>query len=189
MSRFAFPSLAVPLSAAMAATPRREPAPMQAVPQLPLERLAGAWHEIARLPSPLQQADDKHITLRFEVLGDGALQVERRSQQRDGTPHIRQAAVRRRHPIEEPGQLEFANVPAWLRWWSGAWSERWVLALAPGGEWMMLGAPDRDQLWLLAREPTMERNVLETLKAKARGLGYDLAPLIISGQLRSFQPL
>lgn len=55
--------------------------------------------------------------------------------------------------------------------------------------WMMLGEPDRRSLWMLSREPTMERTVLETLKSKARSLGYDLAPLIVSGELRSYQPL
>ena len=48
----------------------------------------------------------------------------------------------------------------------------------------------RDQLPDYARDLKLNLgSVLETLKGKARALGCDLAPLIVSGELRSYLPV
>lgn len=188
MSWLPHPALTGALSVSMA-TPHPALASMKAVPRLDLSRFLGRWHEIARLPSPRQQPTDRGITLTFSECNAAGMRMERLSQPSEGAQRTQVAMARRRYPVEEPGQFQCTSSPRWLRWWSGAWADLWILALAPDYQWMMLGDPERNGLWLLAREPTMERNVLEMLKARARGLGYDLAPLIISGQLRSFQPV
>ena len=47
-------------------------------------------------------------------------------------------------------------------------------ALDPDYQWAMVGEPGRDYLWILSREPSMDRALFEQLKAKAEGMGYDL---------------
>lgn len=161
---------------------------IKAVPQLDLERFAGRWHEIARLPSPLQRATDRKVALEIAHAGTG-LCLRLLARQADGTERGARAALRRRFPVEEPGQFQRSTAPSWLRWLPSSWQPLWVLAVDRDYRWAMLGEPGRQGLWILARDATMERSVLETLKGKARGLGYDLAPLILSGELRSYLPL
>jgi apolipoprotein D and lipocalin family protein len=176
------------LSVGMAATEKAQ-APMKAIPQLDLERFAGLWHEIARLPTAAQQASDRRITITFAPQPHAQLDITTHCEQADGTRRTTRVHARRRYPIEEPGQFQRRTGPAWLAALPWAWSEYWILALDRDYRWLMLGDPDRQGLWMLSRDPTMERGVLESLKSKARGLGYDLAPLLVSGELRSFQPL
>lgn len=176
------------LSVGMAAA-EKALAPMKAIPQLDLERFAGLWHEIARLPTPSQHAGDRRITVTFAPQPETRLEITTRCEQADGTVRTTRIHARRRYPVEEPGQFQRRTGPAWLATLPWAWSDYWILALDRDYRWLMLGDPDRRGLWVLSRDPTMERAVLETLKSKARSLGYDLAPLLVSGELRSFQPL
>ena len=100
---------------------------------------------------------------------------------------VQDTLARRRFPVEEPGRFQRTTAPAWAQWLPSAWKDLWVLATDADYQWLMLGEPRRRELWILSREPTMERQVLEALKSVARGLGYDLAPLVVSGRLQSFQ--
>ena len=64
------------------------------------------------------------------------------------------------------------------------WADYWVIALDPEYQWAMVGEPDREYLWILSREPTMDRALFDQLKAKAEAMGYDLSPLIVAAPLR-----
>ncbi len=163
------------------------PQQMKAVPQLDIEQFAGRWHEIARLPSPLQRLTDRDIRLDIEPLDAHQYWLRRTCVGTDDNERVQDIHARRRYPVQEPGQFQRSAAPAWAQWLPSTWKELWVLAADRHYHWLMLGEPRRLELWMLAREPQMERQVLEALKSTARGLGYDLAPLIVSGQLRSFQ--
>ena len=163
------------------------PTVMKAVPQLDIARFAGRWHEIARLPSPLQRLTDRDIRLDIEPLEADHYRLRRTCVGTDGNERVQDIQARRRYPVEEPGQFQRSAAPAWAQWLPSTWKDLWVVAADRHYQWLMLGDPRLRELWLLAREPQMERQVLEALKSTARGLGYDLAPLIVSGQLRSFQ--
>ncbi len=181
-----FLPLPTTLSASVALT-MATPPQIKAVPQLDIAKLAGRWHEIARLPSPLQRLTDRDIRLDIEPLGADHFRLRRTSADPDGSDRRQAFRGRRRYPVQEPGQLQRCTAPAWARWPSSAWKDFWVLAADRQHQWLMLGEPRLRELWMLAREPQLERQLLEALKSTARGLGYDLAPLIVSGQLRSFQ--
>lgn len=183
-----YPPIAVRLSVGMANADISLP-PMNAVPQLDMARFAGRWHEIARLPSPSQRLTDRRIAVTYTVLARAQVHVQQVCEEPGGSTRTSETVARRRYPIEEPGQFKRRTGPAWLGALPWAWSDYWALALDKDYRWMLLGDPTRRSLWMLSREPTMERNVLEALKAKARSMGYDLAPLIVSGELRSYEPV
>ena len=50
--------------------------------------------------------------------------------------------------------------------------------------WAVVGEPGRDYLWILSREPGMDRELFEQIKTRAEAMGYDLGPLIQSAPLR-----
>ena len=167
----------------------RDSASIKAVPLLDLDRFMGRWNEIARLPSPAQRETDQQIALIFSHRDEHLVLVKQVCVQADGSPRELTSVVRRRYPIEEPGQFQRRHGPSWLGWLPSMWEEIWVLAIDRDYRWVLMGDPQRRNLWILSRDMTMERSVLETLKSKARAMGYDLAPLIVSGELRSYQPM
>jgi len=69
--------------------------------------------------------------------------------------------------------------PAWLSFLPFVWADYWVIALDPDYRWAVVGGPDRDYLWFLAREPVVDADTLETMKSHARRMGYALGPLVL----------
>ena len=59
-----------------------------------------------------------------------------------------------------------------------------MIDLDPGYTWAVVGEPGRDYLWILSREPGMDRELFEQIKTRAEAMGYDLGPLIQSAPLR-----
>jgi apolipoprotein D and lipocalin family protein len=80
--------------------------------------------------------------------------------------------------------LEVRFAPNWLSWLPFVWADYWVIDLDPGYTWAVVGEPDRDYLWILSREPAMDRVLFEQIKARAIAMGYDLGPLIMAAPLR-----
>ena len=75
-------------------------------------------------------------------------------------------------------KLEIRSLPLAVAWLPFAWSDYWVLDLAPDYGYALVGSPSRDALWIIAREPTLDPRIYERLVAKARALGFDTGKLI-----------
>jgi len=52
------------------------------------------------------------------------------------------------------------------------------MQVAPDYSVALVGSPDRDYLWLLARQPQLDATVQEHYLAQARLQGFDLSRLI-----------
>jgi apolipoprotein D and lipocalin family protein len=47
-------------------------------------------------------------------------------------------------------------------------------------QYVMIAGPDKDYLWILARQPTLDKQVLQTLVQQAQALGFPTHDLIYS---------
>ena len=167
---------------AVAAWSTHAATPVTSVPQLEISRYAGQWHEIAHLPMFFQRQCVGDITARYSLDGSGSIGVLNACRTKDGSMDESQGVAR---PVEgHPGRLEVRFAPDWLSWLPAVWADYWVIALDPDYQWAMVGEPGRDYLWILSREPSMDRALFEQLKAKAEGMGYDLAPLVMAAPLK-----
>lgn len=155
--------------------------PVASVPQLDVSRYAGQWHEIAHLPVSFQKDCLGDITALYTLRGDGLLGVRNACRTAEGLQEAQ--GVARRVP-DHPGRLEVRFAPDWLGWLPFVWADYWVIDLDPGYEWAVVGEPERKYLWILAREPWMDRTLFERLKARAAEMGYVLDPLIVAAPLR-----
>ena len=171
----------VPLSMTMA-TMALAAAPVTSVPALDITRYAGQWHEIARLPMSFQEECASDVTAAYTLRDDDFIDVRNACRTAEGEDIVAQGLAR---PVEgHPGQLEVRFAPGWLGWVPFVWADYWVIDLDPGYTWAVVGEPGRQTLWVLSREPSMERALFEQIKTRAAALGYDLAPLIVSAPLR-----
>lgn len=148
--------------------------PVAPVDVLDIDRYAGHWHEIAHLPVSFQKKCVGDITATYSLHDDGRISVLNRCRTDEGV--VQAEGVARPVP-GQPGKLQVRFVPDWLSWVPGVWADYWVIALDPGYQWAMVGEPGRRYLWILSRTPGMDHHRLETLKARAQAMGYDLARL------------
>ena len=171
------PALALLLALAAPAASAADPAPLQAVPELDLQRYSGTWNEIARLPMYFERHCVGEITATYVPLESGRVQVRNACTRDDGTRM--QSVGMARRPGSEPGKLQVRFAPAWLSFLPMVWADYWVIALDPDYQWALVGEPDREYLWILARAPALDAGTFDMLKARARELGYSLEELIV----------
>lgn len=166
----------------MASTGAIASTPVTAVADLDLERYAGTWHEIARLPMWFQRKCEKDVTAHYAPKPDGTVAVHNACVTAEGETIGSDGVARRPEPYAR-GKLQVRFAPAWLSWLPLVWADYWVIALDDDYRWAMVGQPGRKYLWILSREPSLDRKTFEALKAQAVAMGYDLAPLIVSGHV------
>jgi len=139
-----------------------------------LERYLGKWHEIARLDHRFERGLTQ-VTAEYSLRGDGGVRVlnrgykaaKREWKQAEGRAYF--------NGDKSVGSLRVS----FFRPFYGGYNiveldkENYSYALVCG--------PDRSYLWILAREPQLDPEVLERLKARAAELGFDTAALVFPG--------
>jgi len=152
---------------------------VEAVPWLDLERFLGHWHGVAWLPLPAQRRCAGELTLEYAPRDDGLIAVHSACLDEEGHLGESHGVLRQPEPLREPAKLQLRFAPAWLDRLRFVWNEHWVIGLDRDYRWAMVGEPRRRYLWILGREARMDYHLFEDLKAIARRMGYDLAPLIV----------
>jgi apolipoprotein D and lipocalin family protein len=150
--------------------------PLQTVAHVDLTRYVGQWYEIARYPNSFQNGcvgSSAQYTLR----ADGEIDVVNSC--RDGkTGETRQA--KGRAWIVDPASNARLKV-------SFFWPFRgdyWIIDLGKEYEYAVIGTPNRNYFWILARQPTMDDAVFSTLVQRAAGQGFDPSRIRREGQER-----
>ena len=151
--------------------------PLKPVPELDLQRYAGTWHEIARLPMDEQAECARDVTATYTLDPGGTIAVRNECSRTDGSRLVAEGMARRG---DAPAKLEVRFAPRWLAALPFVWGDYWVIALDEDYRWAIVGEPDRDHLWILSRERVIDARTLEGLKARARMHGYDLRELIVN---------
>jgi apolipoprotein D and lipocalin family protein len=156
------------------------------VPSVDLQRYAGTWHEIARLPNRFQAQCASEVTATYTPRDDGAVDVVNRCRTQSGTLDAAEGLARPRD--ETNTKLTVSFLPAALRWLPFGRGDYWVIALDPAYRWVMVGEPRREFLWVLAREPVMPQDTLESLLGRAREAGFPVERVTLSAQRPTPQP-
>ena len=169
-------AVAAPLAAA------QSPAPNAPVDSLDLDRYAGQWHEIAHLPMFFQRKCIDRITATYTRQSNGTIEVRNACRTRSGDVDESIGVAR---PVDgRQGALEVRFAPGFLSWLPMVWADYWVIDLDPGYRWAVVGGPSRKYLWVLSREPSMERAQFERITARARAKGYPVDKLVMAAPLR-----
>jgi apolipoprotein D and lipocalin family protein len=150
--------------------------PVAAIPSLDLNRYLGKWYEICRLPLKWEDEAATDITARYSLESSGTVRADNRCFDAKGEPT---QAVGEAVPVNEgQSQLKVSFLPEGLRWVPFTRGDYWILKLHPDYRLSLVGTPDRDHLWLLAREPQIEETEKQAYLAEARRQGFDLSHLI-----------
>lgn len=151
--------------------------PVETVPFVDLTRYAGKWFEIGRLPNRFQR-DCVGATAEYGVRDDGAVSVLNTCYREDGsTRSIEGKAEVRDESSNAKLQVRFNGF--WFKVFS--WlikADYWVIDLAEDYSYAVVGTPNRDYLWILSREPTMDEATYRGVTARVASQGFDVARII-----------
>ena len=171
----ALPVLAAPATAMPA---RVQPVPIP-VASVDLNRYAGIWHEIARIPNRFQQQCARDTLARYTLRADGRIDVVNQCVRRDGS--LDQArGIARVVDADTRAKLKVSLVS--LLGWRPFWGDYWIVGLDPNYRWAVVGAPNRKYGWILARSKTLDANSLETISAIIERNGYQRGSFRMDGQ-------
>jgi len=145
-----------------------------------VNRYLGQWYEIARLDHSFERGMSD-VQAVYELQADGSVKVINR-----GYNTQRQAwkeAIGRALFIGEPtvGSLK-------VSFFGPFYGGYHVIALDPDYRWSLVSGPDRDYLWILARDKTLPGEVRERLVSQAQAQGFATDKLIWVEQNRVDQP-
>ncbi|WP_119155695.1 lipocalin family protein [Caldimonas tepidiphila] len=143
------------------------------VPLLDLDRYAGDWYEVARLPTALERGCSRDASTRYTLRGDDTLVVTNRCVQDDGSVEAVTGIAQQPDPAA-PGKLKLSFAPDMLRWLPFTWADYWVLHVDDDYSHAVVGTPERDHLWLLSRTPRMDDTTFHRLASLAAGQGYEV---------------
>jgi apolipoprotein D and lipocalin family protein len=154
---------------------------VRTVARVDLDRYAGEWFEIARFPNRFQDQCAGDVRTRYSRRPDGRIDVLNMCRLADGS--IDEArGVARVVDTQTSAKLKVRFAPAVLSFLPMVWGDYWVIGLAGDYSWAVVGSPDRDYLWILARHPELSKGELAAALAAARANGFDDARLRMTPQ-------
>ena len=147
-----------------------KPEGIQPVKDFRLDRYLGTWYEIARLPHSFEEGLTQ-VTATYSLAEDGSVKVINRGF--DGEDNKWDEAEGKALFVEDEQTAHLK-----VSFFGPFYASYVVIALDEDYQYAMVTGPDRDYLWILSRNPSMQEDLLRSLVSKAEGLGYDTGKLI-----------
>ncbi len=166
-----FPAVALALSGCTTLTGTDLSKAPPTVARVELARYQGTWYEIARLPMWFQR-NCLRSQATYGILETGEVSVLNECDTGSGKDSIRGRA--RVVDAKTNARLEvlFDN---WFSVFipSQPQGNYWILYLDEGYQTVIVGTPDRKNLWIMARTPVLDEAQYAKLVGVARGLGFE----------------
>jgi apolipoprotein D and lipocalin family protein len=143
------------------------------VDNVDLNKYTGTWYEIGRLPMYFQRNCAGDVTANYTKKTDGSgIIVTNKCTDKDGSSIVAEGLAK---PVDESGsKLKVTFLPSWLRWLPVGRADYWVLARDADYKTALVGTPDKEYLWLLARSPNVTQETYAKYRQIAQQQGYDL---------------
>lgn len=146
------------------------------VQDIAFDRYVGRWYEISRLPMWFERNCVGDITATYALRSDERIDVVNRCRTQNG--FISAQGIGEVPDPTRPGELRVRFAPDWLAWIPVVWGDYWIIELDKDYRWVMVGAPNRNYLWILSRTPTLDQTVVDRLKHHAAALGFAVESMI-----------
>jgi apolipoprotein D and lipocalin family protein len=145
-----------------------------------LSRYGGIWHEIARLPMWAQR-NCVRSTAEYRILDSGEIGVRNACITTTGEEMSIEGVatvVDREHRAKLNVVFDrwAAKLVAWLT--SSKRGNYWILRVDPDYQLAVVGTPDLDYLWILARTPTLDEASYQDAVTFSQHLGFHTEHLI-----------
>ncbi len=144
--------------------------PVITVEKVDLERYAGKWYEISKLPNRFQRQCIADTTAEYAIRADGRIDVINRCKKK-GNAFDEARGVARIVDTASNAKLKVSFVRFLWRWWF--WGDYWIIGLGRDYDYAIVGTPNRKYGWVLSRTPEMDPDLYETISEELEKQGYN----------------
>lgn len=135
-----------------------------------IQKYAGLWYEIARIPNFFQDDCVKNTTAEYFVQDDGSLKVINRCIEEDGEINEVEG-VARIVDKKSNSKLEVSFVKILgIRLF---WGDYWIIGLDKDYKWAVVGHPERKYGWILSRTKTLDEETQNSIFELLKEQGYN----------------
>jgi apolipoprotein D and lipocalin family protein len=144
--------------------------PPEVVKSVSLEKYAGTWFEIARLPNRFQKGCS-HTTATYTPQKDGKIGVKNSCRKiKSGQEKTISGSAK---VVDETTRAKLKVTFLWP-----LTGDYWILDLADDYSFAAVGTPDRNYLWILSRNPEMKSDDYARVVSRMKDQGFGVEHLI-----------
>ena len=154
------------------------------VASIDLNRYQGTWYQLALYPNRFQAQCMANTRALYALQEDGTVSVTNQCRAIDGkaVEAVGQAKPAAAASVSQgqlaPPQLKVRFAPRWLAWLPLVWGDYWVIQLAADYRYAVVGEPQREFLWVLARSTSLVEADWAAINARLTEQGYDPSRLV-----------
>ena len=143
--------------------------PLQTVQKVEINRYLGTWYEIARYEHFFEK-DCKNVSANYSMLDEDTIKVINRCTKIQ--TNEKKEALGRAYAIDN------TNSKLKVSFFRPFYGDYWVLILDENYDYVVVGTPSREYLWILSRKPNLDEKIKNEILQKLPNLGFDTSKLI-----------
>ena len=131
--------------------------PLKTVNQVDLNKYAGLWYEIAKIPNSFQKQCAYGTTAEYKLQKDGNIQVINKCYTKDGEADIAEGLAKVvDKKTNSKLEVSFFSILGIRPFWG----DYWIIGLDDNYQWAVVGSPNRKYGWVLSRTPSLLEETL-----------------------------
>jgi apolipoprotein D and lipocalin family protein len=142
--------------------------PPEVVKYVDLNRFSGLWYEIARFPNSYQEGCINSRAT-YTANPDGTVKVNNLCD-----VHAEEKSLSGDAVVDDPA----TNAKWKVTFLWPLTGDYWIIVLDDDYTYTVISEPDREKLWILAREKTLPENIYNDIIKRLSANGYDTSRLI-----------
>lgn len=143
--------------------------PLQTVEKVDLPKYLGTWYEIARFEHFFEK-DCKNVSANYSMMDEETIKVINKCTKI--TSNEFKEAMGRAYAVDS------SNSKLKVSFFRPFYGDYWVLILDENYEYVVVGTPSREYLWILARNKTITAEVKNSILEKLPSLGFDASKFV-----------
>ena len=143
--------------------------PLQTVQKVDINRYLGTWYEIARYEHFFEK-DCKNVSANYSMLDEQTIKVVNRCT--NMLTNEKKEAIGRAYATDD------TNSKLKVSFFRPFYGDYWVMILDENYDYVVVGTPSREYLWILARKPILDEKIKNEILQKLPTLGFDASKLI-----------
>jgi len=134
--------------------------PLTTVKQVDLNKYAGLWYEVAKIPNSFQDQCAYGTTAEYKIQKDGSIQVINKCYDENGEADIADGVAnivdKETNAKLEVSFVSFLGIRPF-------WGDYWIIGLDENYEWAVIGTPGRKYGWVLSRTPSLPEETMQKI--------------------------